>query len=331
MCIIRPRKKLNLNLAPYIKELVTINECIILPDFGGFETHYTPAKYDTTTQQMLPPDKVVTFKPEYKVGGEILIDHLQRVLNKERQEARNLVNLYVEELKRGLSQHQYFLIEEVGEFRIDSNGNSVFSPLKEENYLADSFGLEPLKIDEIEIDESPVEAKIRELKIRPRNNTLTFVVVGIIVVFVLLALTVFISSKFNLYLFNIGMQEETNDMIILGGSQGKDSTYTPLEETINEITTVKNALSYSEQKNTMPTTPSKFYILVAGSFKGFNNAQELQKKLIDDGFSVEIVEATGYYRVSIGKFFDKPAALSELNRIRNQINRSVWLLTVTKS
>lgn len=320
-----------MNLAPYIKELVTLNECIILPDFGGFETHYSPARYDASSQQMLPPDKIVTFKPEYKLGGEILIDHLIRILNKDREEARQLVHSYVAEIKNGLSNYQYFLIEEVGEFSIDSIGKLVFIPIKEENYLADSFGLEPLEIDEISVEESPVETKFRELKIRPRNNTFTFVIVGIIVVSVLLALTVFISSKFDLYLFNIGIQEETNDMIILGGTPKGDSTYMQLEQTIDEITDVKNALSYTEQKVVQPSAPLKFYILVAGSFKGFNNARELQKKLINDGFSAEIVEATGYYRVSIGRFYEKPEALSELNRIRSQINRSVWLLTVTES
>lgn len=320
-----------LNLAPYIKELVSLYECIILPDIGGFETQYAPAKIDSETKQMLPPDKVLNFKPEYKIGGEILERHLQKSLYISEEEAKELVAEYVQEIKSALNTDGYFLVEEVGEFRKDISGNLNFSAIKDENYLAESFGLESIEIEASQYDAITNDIKTKVLKIRPRNNTFTFVTVGILVVVLLLALTVFISSKFNLYLFNIGSHEETNDLIIIGGNYNNDSTYTQIAQTIDEITDVKNALQFSEETSPTIEEPTTFYILVAGSFKGFNNAQEVQKKLSDEGFGAEIVEAGGYYRVSIGRFTNKSLALNELSRIRTQINRSVWLLTVNGS
>jgi hypothetical protein len=34
------------DLAPYIRELILNHECIVLPDFGGFETTYSPEQYN---------------------------------------------------------------------------------------------------------------------------------------------------------------------------------------------------------------------------------------------------------------------------------------------
>ncbi len=319
-----------MNLAPYIKELVLLNECIILPGFGGFETQYAPAKFDSDTQQMLPPDKIVYFKSDYKVGGEILERHLQKVLYINELEAKELLTNYVEEIKSALAEEKYFLVDEVGEFSVNEKGILNFSAIQNENYLAESFGLDSIDIEANEFESRSEEIRKKVLKIRPRSNTLTFVIVGILVVVVLLAITVFISSKFDLYLFNMGTTEKTNDLIVIGGNSNNDSTYTQIAQTIDEITDLKNALRFSEETTIVKKEPSTFYILVAGSFKGFNNAQEVQKKLTDEGFSADIVEAGGYFRVSIGQFTNKPEALRELTRIRTQIDRSVWLLTVSE-
>lgn len=318
-----------MNLAKHIKELVTLNECIILPDFGGFETLYKPAKFDSETEQMMPPDKEVFFKPEYKVGGDVLIHHLQKKLNISESEAKGILTDYVEEIKSALAENKYFLVDEVGEFSVNAKGMLCFKAIKEENYLAESFGLESIDVEKPEYENKKQELKQKVLKIRPRNNTLTFVLVGIFIVFILLALTVFVSSKFNLYLFNIGSSEETNDLLIIGGEQKTDSTYSYVEHTIDEITNVKHALQFSSTSTIESNTISNYYILVAGSFKSFRNASEVQKKLSSEGFNVELVEAGGYYRVSIGRFTVKEEALLELSRLRTQINRSVWLLTVT--
>lgn len=318
-----------LDLAPYIKELISLNECIILPGFGGFETTYQPAAYDHVSKQMLPPSKKVNFKPDYIVGGEILESHISQKLHVEREEAKKIIEEYISQIKSGLSTHKIYEIRGVGKFNADSSGSIYFSPFSEETNLAESFGLEPLEISpKVEPPKISTPKKKQIPKIRPRPNTLTFVIVGLITISILLLLTILLSSKFDLYLFNLGDDTADNEMIILGGNYKKDSTYISYEKKLDEYTTAKQALQYTTPEPEQHIAQSKSFIIVAGSFKAFNYAQELKNRLTHNGFNADIVEAGGYYRVSMGKFDSKSEALTELHRIRTQVDRSVWLLTL---
>ncbi len=279
---------------------------------------------------MLPPRKTISFKPAFKVGGDIIKNYLTEKLSIDEKEATTLISDYVTEIKLSLKKNNVYDIDGVGKFSLDSTGRLIFKAFDEETHLVDSFGLEPLPVEESFEQNLSLPTTKKVLRIRPRNNTLTFVIAGITTISLLLAITVFISARFDLYLFNIGDSTTTNDLIILGKEPSPESGHHQLEKHFDEVTSVKTALQFKEPETKKPEPPpSTYYIIVAGSFRGFNNAQELQSKLKKEGFTVEIIEAGGYFRVSIGKFTDKPKALVELKRIRTQIDRSIWLLTIS--
>jgi hypothetical protein len=315
-----------LDLAPYIRELILLNECVILPDFGGFETHYAAAEYDVVHKRMLPPTKKVQFRADYIKGGEVLENHLCKHLNIKKEQASVLIRSYVQELNAQLDENREIIIAGVGLFT-KGLGNSIdFSPFENENYLAESFGLDALPFEKS--IEKP-ERQTKELKIRPRSNTLLFVVVGIGLICLLLILTIFISSKFDLYLFNIGDNAENNEMIIIGNSHYSDSIQKKIDESLSESTNLKSALYYSEQASSIKEAAAyPSFFLVAGSFRGLRNAELTRKELIKEGYSPEIIENDGYFRVTIGSFSDKMEAINELQRLRRQLNRSVWLLSL---
>ena len=314
-----------MDLAPYIRELILLNECVILPEFGGFETQYAAAQYDKLNKRMLPPTKQVHFRDDFLKGGGTLEDHLCQHLNVQSDQATLYIEDYVLDLKTRINNNREAIISGVGLFTKGLGNSLSFTPFEEENYLAESFGLEALPIEEKEIELIPEQK--REFKIRPRSNTLMFVIVGAIVISVLLVLTVFISSKFDLYLFNIGDQETQSDLIIIGNNSDSDSTYQSINNTLKESTYLKSALHYSEEENVNSDQDFQIYYLVAGSFKALKNAEITRNELVQDGYVPEIIENKGYYRVSIGTFYNKQEALRELQRLRRQLDRSVWLLT----
>jgi hypothetical protein len=315
-----------LDLAPYIRELILLNECVILPNFGGFETQYSAAQYDSVHKRMLPPTKKVRFRSDYQKGGDVLEDHLCKHLHIKKDKAALIIEKYVKALNEQIEERREAIIEGVGLFTKGLGNSLNFMAFEEENYLADSYGLEALPYEEKHI-EKIIEPY--ELKIRPRRNTLTIVAVGIGVIFLLLVLTIFISSKFDLYLFNIGDRNNQNDLLIIGNQFVQtDSTARQLDNTIVESTHLKKALFYSEtQSKELHQDITSFY-LVAGSFKTLRNAEISQQELVKEGFLPDIIKNQGFYRVSIGNYTDKQEALQELQRFRRQINRSVWLLEV---
>jgi hypothetical protein len=305
-----------------------LNECIILPGFGGFETHYLPAQYDNRHKRMLPPTKKVHFRADYLKGGEALEDHLCKHLHIKHEQAKLLIDEYVTVLNQRLAENREAIIGGVGLFTLGLGDNLSFTAFEEENYLAESFGLEAFPFSQPE-KAAPKVYPQKELKIRSRSNTLYFVVLGIVVISVLMAITVFISSKFDLYLFNIGDSSAQNDLIIIGNITDVDTSKKLIDSTIEESTNLKKALYYSESLAEKPESVSKIYYLVAGSFKTYKNAEVLEKKMIDEGYLPQIIDNNGYYRVSIANFSNKKQALKELQRLRRQLDRSVWLLTVS--
>lgn len=310
--------------------MILHNECIILPGLGGFETEYLPARLDNNTGLMLPPSKKVFFKTEYTSGGEILKNSLIKQLGLKDDEAETIIKGYVTEIKSKLSKGEIVKVGDIGSLSLGLSGALHFTVNKEENYLADSFGLEPLPVKTRKKTQPKKIENRPELKITERSNTLTFIIVGVLLISILLAATIIISARYNFYLFNIGNKQADSEMLIFGGSDTSDSYSAKIQDKIDESTLIKNALSYTGNKAVKPQTDTITvqHLIIAGSFKDMENATALEKKLINEGYKPKIVKADGFYRVYIGVFSDKTDALKELERVRRQMTRSVWLMSV---
>ncbi|MBN1116761.1 MAG: SPOR domain-containing protein [Bacteroidales bacterium] len=313
-----------IDLSPYIKDLIIQHECIILPEFGGFETHYMPACYNSDSKTLLPPSKKIVFKAEYQKGGEVIKQYISTKLNISEEKAGIELETYIEDLKTRLRNGEQILLKGLGIFKPTQTGIPDFESFNEENYLAESFGLEPLSVTEEPDFFLEKKHKLPKINIQYRNNSLSFVIVGILVISILLLITVLLSSKFELYFFNIGDKNQESDLIILGGNSTKGQA-THVEQAIDNYTSVQNALLYlpEEQKE----EPSAMHFLVVESLKNLSNAAKLKEKLIEDGYSADILESGGYYRVYLGSYSNKDDALVELQRIRKQLNHSIWLLS----
>lgn len=314
------------DLSGYIRELILQHECIILPGFGGFETTYQSAMVDQNRKVMLPPTKQVNFRPDFKTGGEVLEKFVAFKLNITPERARFLINESIEGMRQKLRNGEKVLLQGVGIFIPNPGTDPSFEPLEDENYLAESFGLEPLEFTK-SIEDKPVTAKpVIKLVNNYRSNTLSFVIAGIIIISVLLTITFILSARFNVQLFNLGSKGATSDLIIIGGNRSESKSDSPLEKRIHENTSVKNALNYKPAGSDTVVN----YLLIAASLRDEAEATNLQNNFAEQGFQSEIIISEGIYRLSVGKYTDKSVAIKELERLRKAMNRTVWLLTQTE-
>ncbi|NJK85507.1 MAG: hypothetical protein HC906_05630 [Bacteroidales bacterium] len=126
--------------------MILKNECIILPGFGGFETHYQPASLDKVSGKILPPSKQVVFREEYKVDNGTLLNYVCEKEKISEDEAQQFIEKYVSELKFKLELQSRVDIPEIGILIKPINGKVFLKPIDHENYLIDSFGLSELKL-----------------------------------------------------------------------------------------------------------------------------------------------------------------------------------------
>lgn len=334
-------KIIGLDITSYIRELILLNECVILRGVGGFETTYQHAAFRKNKRTIAPPNKRVHFRPEMVKDNGVLERYLQKSLGINNEEASELIDVFVQAFFEELRESGKALLAGIGEFSLNEYGKLQFQELDNVNYLADSFGLDALDIDEkLKHAEEAKATPLTPVVTQRRKLTGWYITIGVLLLIISVTLIILISESSGVKIFTINAENKkaANQDIVVFGPQApveKDSLTKAIEETITKKTSPKTALSIDvtptqrsipEQRPTEPDLQKEAYYLIAGSFKNMRNAEIMKEQLLRKGFAPEVQYTGGnYYRVVIGKFSDKQAAIDELRRIRKQIDQSVWL------
>lgn len=137
-------------LHQYIKELLFIHDCVILPDFGGFVLNYKEATIDEESVTFKPPTKEIGFNANLKHNDGLLINYVAERRGLDYLRAKEMVSKYVAGIKDNLiSKKRQFVLDEIGEFKLNKEKNIDFLPSKSANFLIDAFGLGTFTFPEI--------------------------------------------------------------------------------------------------------------------------------------------------------------------------------------
>jgi hypothetical protein len=331
-----------LDIVPFIRELILLNECVILRGVGGFETTYKHATFRKNGKAIKPPSKQIHFKPELLIDNGVLEKYIADSTVLSCSQASEEIDTFVKGFHNQIQESGKTLMKGVGEFSMDEHHRLHFRELDDEIYLADSFGLEILDIDERPKTKGP-DKEIELTPVLPEKRRLTgwYITIGILMLVISVTFIILISQESGTKIFNLQGQKAgspENNLIIFGPQQpaGTDSLKQAIEEAITKRTSIRNALAIDTvkkpvalRKTSLKPVSGVSYLLIAGSFKSKRNAEIMQEQIIQEGFNPEIM-TTGdnYYRIVVGKFNDRQAAVDELRRIRKQIAQSVWLWEV---
>jgi nucleoid DNA-binding protein len=334
-----------LDIAAHIKELILTNECVILPQFGGFITKYRPAKIDPGKKILAPPSKEIEFHRELKRDNGLLVNYIARKNKTFNTRARRLVEDFVNEINGRLDSGEKVVFEGLGTFVKDINsGEVLFYSFSDENYLIDSYGLMNLELDDLEktgtIDDSGIRTP--PVKIINRKQTGFWIAASVIIIILLLILMVPLTDSNYLYNLNFGflvagksdsLRNKENEKIVFGKRKiVKQDSVKNLEQIIDNATKKEVALFYSEPEKKYDEdiiSQTNKYYLVAGSFKRLDNARKLKTDLLNHGYNPQILQTkNGYYRVTLSSFDNRNIAIRELERIRKDLNRTVWILSI---
>jgi nucleoid DNA-binding protein len=338
-----------LDIASYIKELILTNECVILPQFGGFIAKYRPAKVDPRKKILVPPSKEIEFHGELTKDNGLLVNYIARKNKTFNTRARRLVEDFVREINERLGDGEKVVFEGIGTFvRDKDSGRLLFYSLSDENYLIDSYGLMDLELDELATHGAAQEEEVKTpaVKIVRRKQTGIWIAASITVIVLLLVLIIPLTDSGYLFRLNFGilgarksesLKRSENEKIVFGKRRMPDQdTVKNLEKIIDNATRKEVALFYSEPEkeydesivNRTNNQASRYY-LIAGSFKRLDNAQRLKTDLLNHGYSPQILQTkNGYYRVTLSSFDNRNLAIRELQRIRKNLNLTVWILSI---
>lgn len=124
-----------------IHQLLFTHDCVIVPGFGGFLTHYRPARLDEQRQVVHPPAKDLSFNRHLTRTDGLLTDHVARRSGADFVSAGLEVDAEVEGWKKRLESEGRLELGRIGTFFRDGERNLQFEPDKRVNFLKDAYGL----------------------------------------------------------------------------------------------------------------------------------------------------------------------------------------------
>lgn len=335
-----------MNLYSDVYQLLSENDCVIIPGFGGFVANYCEAEIDIAKQKFCPPARTLAFNQKLQTNDGLLINCICQTHGVSWQTAKESVADFVAELNAKLETENAVILGELGRFDINA-GNLVFTPFRNADLLESSYGLGSFYFPLLKNENNSLQINKSKNKSTSKKHTKSGKkIVYIISVAAVLTSLVAISIHFDFF-ENINNRQHAivvpvNKIVSVNSDFpdyktviGNEILYIDPELLNDEFTSENVVVTKVKEKEetfvepiVLEETSKIAAYIIAGSFSSIENAENFQKKYISSGFPSEILpKSNGMYRISIKSYQDSSLAVDELSSLKNKTgNYSLWIL-----
>lgn len=139
-----------IELQRHIEILLLSNDCVIIPDLGGFMTHHMDARYDDEEQLFLPPYRTLGFNPQLKINDSLLVQSYIEAYDISYPEALRRIESEVAELCQHIDNQGHYELTDIGTLYKNEDGNIAFTPCEAGILTPDLYGLSSFEMPKIE-------------------------------------------------------------------------------------------------------------------------------------------------------------------------------------
>lgn len=155
-----------IELAKHIEYLLLDNDCVVVPDLGGFIAHSQSAHYEEAEGLFFPPTRTIGFNPQLTMNDGMLVQSYMQAYHTDFPDATRKIEMTVNQLKEQLYDEGIVEFHGIGTLRYNIYGMYEFEPnesgaLSPSLYGLDSFSI-PLLTEEV-VSEVEKEATIIEM------------------------------------------------------------------------------------------------------------------------------------------------------------------------
>ena len=163
-----------IELSRHIESLLLDNDCVIVPELGGFIAHYQSAYYVEEERIFIPPTRKVGFNPQLTMNDGLLAQSYMQVYHTDYSDAMNRISEKVNTLKDTLYKGETVELHGIGalhyniydEFEFQSTESGLLSPAL---YGLDAFSM-PLLSNELHLEEQVVEQQPQIQPLKPKKE-----------------------------------------------------------------------------------------------------------------------------------------------------------------
>ena len=138
-----------IELAQHIETLLLENDCVIVPGFGGFVAHYSPATRVKEENIFLPPTRTIGFNPQLKLNDGVLVQSYMSAYDTSFADASGIVEKEVNEFIGLLHEEGKAHLDNIGEIQSNIYGNYEFVPYDYKITTPSLYGLDSFEIHEL--------------------------------------------------------------------------------------------------------------------------------------------------------------------------------------
>ena len=354
-----------IELAQHIEALLLENDCVIVPNFGGFVAHYAPATYVKEENLFLPPTRIIGFNSQLKLNDGVLVQSYMSAHDTSFADATRMVEKEVDALIGLLHEEGKAHLENVGEIHYNIYGNYEFTPYDHKITTPSLYGLDSFEMRELSTLQRKErvlvpanltkEKKTYEISISRTLLRNAAAMIAVIVMFFAFSTPVentYVEKNNYAQLLPAELFEQIEKQSVAvtpvsvetkhnqknATCQTKkvtaDKARTSRPIAVKEVKVAKQETTPAAPTVTAPATPAvqpqanhPFHIIVAGGI-GLKDAEAMAEQLKAKGFAeAKALNSDGKIRVSIRSFENREEATRQLLELRkNETYKNAWLL-----
>ncbi|GGF26682.1 hypothetical protein GCM10011518_40070 [Flavobacterium limi] len=317
----------SMKIETYISQLLYRYQCVTVPGFGAFLTEIQSAQLNESTNSFFPPKKMVSFNSQIKNNDGLLANHIANSEKTSYGFAVSAIAFEILNWKKALEEDGILYLKNIGEIRLNSDNNLVFSPNQQNNYLTTSFGLGPfvsplVKRENFEKEIQRIEEKetvplYADEERKSSNSYLKYAAIFV------LGLGITGSIGYPLYQKEIATQTLVVESTVQKKVQNKIQEATFLIQ--NPMPAVTLSVDTSKTEVIEKTMP---YHIIAGAFRSERNAKKAYNQLIKNGYEARMLGENkhGLFPVLYGSYSTMREAEEAQKEIQKAENPDAWIL-----
>ncbi len=135
-----------IELERHIEILLLNNDCVIVPELGGFMAHHIDARYDEEEDMFLPPLRTLGFNPQLNINDSLLAQSYVEAYDISYPEALRRIEDEVNELKQHLQNEGSYELNDIGVLSLNEDGHYLFTPCEAGILTPELYGLSSFDI-----------------------------------------------------------------------------------------------------------------------------------------------------------------------------------------
>ena len=325
-----------IELERHIEILLLNNDCVIVPDLGGFMTHHVDARYVEEEGIFLPPLRTLGFNPQLKINDSLLAQSYVEAYDISYPEALQRIEDDVNELKMHLMNEGEYEMNDIGKLALNEDGNYVFTPCEAGILTPSLYGLGAYEMKRLEtaapslpapeesaqiIGMTPMEDDEEEDVVKIKFSWIrnTVAVAAVLLAVFLLALPSGKTEMMTRTISNINNG-------LLFGMMSKDTNTTPIDykkkdiqQTMAKADTVLNKDTMAKPQEVVKPNIHEGYCIVLASHVSKKNANAFVEKLQQKGYQEsEVYIHKDVTRVIYGNYKTQEEAYDALKKVHRE-------------